>query len=501
MKKTGTRAVGYVRVSTEEQVDGHSLDAQRREIQRYCERFGLTLTQVYADEGVSAHTDQIERRPQLSALLRDAGRQNFDVVVVHTIDRWARNMRVQSEALQRLGKADVGFVSVSENMDYTTPSGRLTLTMMGGVSEFFSDQLGLHVLKAQRQRAEIGLPIGPLPFGYVSTDARATPMIEPREGEAVRRVFTSRAAGQSNGVIAASLNREGFRTRKGHLFTPFAVKDMLRCRFYLGRIVFRGEEFLARHEALIDEALFERVQARRSRRGASRHAEGRARGILSGLIRCARCQSTLHAERGHLGRPMYRERHGVECETNHRSFMADRVDEQIASIIGSLELPEDWRSRIANRAAREGGTSVADLRAKRRRLARAYADGGYTLADYEARMAALDSEIRLAEADVPLEATEVAGLLRDLPGLWQESTPDERRQLVAPLVERVYVDVAAKRLCGIVPVPAFRALLEAGMKRTAGSSAVLIAPSDSPAQGILELVETGENRTPRPERA
>ena len=500
MKKTGTRAAGYVRVSTEEQVDGHSLDAQRREIERYCERSGLTLTQMYADEGVSAHTDQIERRPQLSALLRDAGRHAFDVVIVHTIDRWARNMRVQSEALQRLGKADVGFVSVSENMDYTTPSGRLTLTMMGGVSEFFSDQLGLHVLKAQRQRAEIGLPVGPIPFGYVTADARAAPMIEPREGEAVCRVFTARAAGLSNGAIAASLNREGFRTRKGHLFTPFAVKDMLRCRFYLGRIVFRGEEFPAQHQALIDGALFERVQARRSRRGASRHAEGRARGVLSGLIRCARCQSTLHAERGHLGRPMYRERHGVECETNHRSFMADRVDAQLAEIFGSLELPEDWRTRIAVRATQGGGANVPDLRAKKQRLARAYANGGFTLADYEARMAALDAEIRLSEADVPVEAAEVVALLSDLPGLWNEATPDERRQLVAPLVERVYVDVASKRLCGIVPVPALRALLEAGMERTAGSSAALIAPSDSPVRGILELVETGENRTPRPER-
>ena len=180
--------------------------------------------------------------------------------------------------------------------------------------------------------------------------------------------------------------------------------------------------------------------------------------------------------------------------------MADRVDAQIATIIGSLELPGDWQQRIARRATQQGGPSVADLRSKKQRLARAYADGGFTLADYEARMAALDAEIRLTEVDVPVEAAEVTGLLRDLPGLWHEATADERRQLVAPLVERVYVDVASKRLCGIVPVPAFRALLEAGLKRTAGSSAVLIAPSDSPAQGILELVETGENRTPRPER-
>ena len=75
MTKSGaTRAVGYVRVSTEEQVDGHSLDAQRREIARYCEHDGHELQRFYADEGVSAYTDKIDKRPQLRALLADAER-------------------------------------------------------------------------------------------------------------------------------------------------------------------------------------------------------------------------------------------------------------------------------------------------------------------------------------------------------------------------------------------------------------------------------------------
>ena len=160
MKPTVTRIVGYVRVSTEEQVDGHSLDAQRREIERYAERQGLVLVNIYADEGVSAHTDRIEKRPQLATLLADASRGSFDAVVVHTIDRWARNMRVQLETLSRLGSAEVGFVSLMENFDFSTPQGKLTLNMIGGVNEFFSDQLAVHVLKSQRHKAEGGLRSG-----------------------------------------------------------------------------------------------------------------------------------------------------------------------------------------------------------------------------------------------------------------------------------------------------------------------------------------------------
>ena len=123
MKPAVTRIVGYVRVSTDEQVDGRSLDAQRREIERYADQHGLTLVGIYADEGVSAHTDRLEKRPQLSALLADASRGAFDAVVVHTIDRWARNIRVQTEALQRLGGAGVGFVSLTESIDFRPRPG------------------------------------------------------------------------------------------------------------------------------------------------------------------------------------------------------------------------------------------------------------------------------------------------------------------------------------------------------------------------------------------
>ena len=81
------RVVAYIRVSDESQVDGYSLDAQRKEIERWCERHGYELTAVYADEGISAHTENIKERPQLMKLLEDAKKGCFGCVVVHTLDR------------------------------------------------------------------------------------------------------------------------------------------------------------------------------------------------------------------------------------------------------------------------------------------------------------------------------------------------------------------------------------------------------------------------------
>ena len=182
-------AVGYVRVSTEDQTRGYSLEAQRAEIERYCDQNGYQLERFYSDEGISAHTDRISKRPQLTLLLAHARQQRFDVVLVHTLDRWARNMRVQTEALQILGDARVGFASVTESIDYTTPEGRLMLTMIGGFAEFFSAQLGRHVKKGVRQRAEHGLPNGSVPFGYLKDEETGIPCLVPHEAEAVETVF------------------------------------------------------------------------------------------------------------------------------------------------------------------------------------------------------------------------------------------------------------------------------------------------------------------------
>ena len=70
-------------------MQGYSLDAQHAELARWCERNGYELALIYSDAGVSAHTDNMEKRPELMRLLHDARQGKFDIVVVHTLDRWA----------------------------------------------------------------------------------------------------------------------------------------------------------------------------------------------------------------------------------------------------------------------------------------------------------------------------------------------------------------------------------------------------------------------------
>lgn len=478
MKKNESkqRVAAYIRVSDEEQVEGYSLEAQRTEIERWCQRQDYDLVRVYADEGKSAYSDRITDRPELVRLLADVHHRTYDIVVVHTLDRWARNMLVQCQALQGLGDARVGFASVMENIDFTAPAGKLLLTVMGGVAEFFSAQLGVHVSKAFRQKVSLGLHVGPLPFGYTK-DEDGRPKPTGKEADAVVEVFQRRASGESFGTIARWLNDAGYKSTTGKRFTPHAVRDLVACEFYLGLVEYKGELHPGRHPALVSQGLFDAVQ---SRRGAppARGVVGTT-GLLQGRVFCIRCGKAIQSDR-HRQSPMYRERHAGECATNEKSVMAHRIDAQVAPILESLILPKDWRERMVRLAlTRVAGPTSDELKQSLKRLGRAYADGLVPEREYEERRDDLNRRMREVESQDLPSIPEAAELFDQVEQMWKEATQEERKRLVGSLFERAYVDLETGQIGAIVPVPAFKRLLENALERSQAGCALLLSPAES----------------------
>ena len=181
-----------------------------------------------------------------------------------------------------------------EDVDYTTPSGKYLLSIMGANSEFFSDQLGAHVSKTQRLKSQLGLPVGPVPFGYRAMTTGGVPQVVATEAEAVLEAFERRAGGESTGAIATWLNGRGIRTLKGGNFTSHAIKDMVNCRFYFGKVRYHTEEYPGQHQAIITEELFQQAQSRKMKRAITRTVVG-PKGLLQGMIACGNCaeESTL----------------------------------------------------------------------------------------------------------------------------------------------------------------------------------------------------------------
>lgn len=228
------------------------------------------------------------------------------------------------------------------------------LTMIGGVSEFFSDRLAVNVSKRQRERAEGGLPIGPVPFGYITESPGSVPLADPDEGRAVQIAFERRALGASYGEIARWLNSQGFETR-GHneLFTPYAVKDMLKNTFYVGMIKYRADLIRAQHEPIVTEDLFQQVQARRGRAPTARFADGPT-GLLQGRLHCGHCgSSTLNVTAARKRATA----NGTVCHAERTAAACSQCE----STSSSLRSGARWSSRpigvIASRPSLHGRTT------------------------------------------------------------------------------------------------------------------------------------------------
>jgi len=486
------RTVAYIRVSDESQVDGHSLEAQQREIERWCQNHKYAKPKIYVDAGVSAYTDNIEKRLQLVQLLKDAEQGDLDIVVVHTLDRLSRKLSVQMQVLDRLAKVKVGFASVNDPFDYSTPQGRLMLNQMGAYNEFFSGLLGIHVRKAFHFMAETGLTVGPVPFGYNrQEDKKLPPLKVEKEAEAVIEIFQRRADGQSNGEIATWVNSQNFHTRDGNFFTTHAVKDILNNQFYCGFVKYNKKLYTGKHEAIISQEIFKRVQARKQTKKTIREVHG-PKGLLQGIVVCSTCGNRLHSDRKSQKLPMYRERHAHECPTNETSIMAEVIDKQVATVVHSLQILPDWKQQMAQLAVTNyNGPKPEDLREKRRRLGKAYANEAFGDIEYEMRLAEIDRQLDQASVTTPPDIEDAIELFSNIPMLWNEATQEERQTLLRSLVELVYVDIKTKRVTAIKPTPAFRVLYGVGINSGPNTPVTLMFHDKTPIK--LDLVETGES--------
>jgi DNA invertase Pin-like site-specific DNA recombinase len=120
----------YARVSTSN--NGQDPTMQTRELQEYCDRRGWTVAGEYVDVGISGTK---ERRPELDRLMADAHRRRFDAVVVWKFDRFARSVSHLLLALETFKAQGIEFVSFSEQLDTSTPAGKLVFTVLGAVAE------------------------------------------------------------------------------------------------------------------------------------------------------------------------------------------------------------------------------------------------------------------------------------------------------------------------------------------------------------------------------
>lgn len=177
------KAAIYARVSTSNH--GQDVGMQTRELREYCERRGFQIVEEYLDEGISGAKDS---RPELNRLMADAHRRKFDAVVCWKFDRFARSVSHLLRALETFNSLGIAFVSLSEQVDTTTPAGRMIFTVLGAVAELERS------LIAERVRA-----------GLRNARAKGKRLGRPRVAVDAARIARLRASGASWPTIASEM--------------------------------------------------------------------------------------------------------------------------------------------------------------------------------------------------------------------------------------------------------------------------------------------------------
>jgi site-specific DNA recombinase len=138
---------GYARRSSEMQKDNFSIDAQKRAITEAAKIRGLPEPACYEDDELSARGEQIAQHPNFKRLLDDVETNKVPIVVmVHTLDRWSRNVVVTLQSFRILSLNQTPFIFLNENIDYSTPEGMVQLTILAAFAAYFSDMLAAHTV-------------------------------------------------------------------------------------------------------------------------------------------------------------------------------------------------------------------------------------------------------------------------------------------------------------------------------------------------------------------
>ena len=465
--------IGYVRVSTEDQVD-HSPEAQRIRCGQYAKIHDLGPVQYLSDEGFSGKNLD---RPAMQELLALIETGEVAHLVVWRLDRLTRDTGDQSRLIRLCEKYCVAIHSVNEGpVRVDTASGRMQAGIHGVFAQYYREHVVENVRMGQDQAARKGRWQNHAPTGYDLVNG----YLQPNEhAHLVRRIFQLRADGMSyNGIERAT----------GIKYST--ARHICLNRAYLGEVTHRGETFAGLHEQLVTTEQFEAAQRA--------HIPGRRRGkdLLSGKVRCGHCGKVLCVEFNEKGTAIYRCKHrGKGCEMPGRS--APGLHRAARLGLGLIGHDQELQNAIRHELGRHGvgvgsaepsrSDSVAKLRRKRQKLLDLYYADSITAEMFREEESKLTRQIDTIEAEAQSQArererrhsmtshfervAEVLGQL-SLELIWDSATEQERQTLVREMVDAVEVHPDHLRVA-IAGAPPLRVTLaEVGLREPGMGSSV-----------------------------
>ena len=399
MNREGKKCFLYLRVSTEMQVDGYSLEAQKNCLKKFAEREELVIAGVYEDAGKSGKS--IEGRPAFRRMLSDIeSGAGIDYVMVYKLSRFGRNAADILNSLELLQTYDVNLICIEEGIDSSQTSGKLLISVLSAVAEIERENILEQTMNGRREKARQGKwNGGPAPYGYMIKDEILS--INDEEAEIVRTIYdkyVNTRLGYSG--IAKYFNLQGIKKtpRKESDIEEFSahfIQLLIDNPVYCGKIAYgrRSKERVkgkkneyklvkqkeyclvdGQHEGIISEELWQKAQEKRLATGikyASKLGKERAH-LLTGIIKCPKCGCGMYANRvcwtkkdGTYKEVMYyscsrnKQSRGRHCDYSANLKKTD-IEPLVVEVIKKLVQDEEFAVEIKRRIGVQVDTDKID---------------------------------------------------------------------------------------------------------------------------------------------
>lgn len=333
------KCYGYIRVSTARQGEhGVSLQEQRAAIERYAQRNAIQIVEWFEERLTAAK----QGRPLFSRMMKLLRSNAAEGVVIHKIDRSARNLRDWAD-LATLTDQGINIYFANESVDLHSRGGRLSADIQAVVAADYVRNLREETQKGITGRLRQGFYPFAAPLGYIDNGPGKVKTIDPLRGPLIREAFRLYATGAYTlDTLAMELNRRGLRSNRNKPIIRRQLSSILNKPFYIGlmHVASTGQTYDGKHEPLIRPSLFRAVQDVLA--GRVRSTAWREEFLFRGLFRCALCKRTLTGERqkGHV----YYRCHTKACPT--KCFREDALEEALLSSWPSIAETESEKQRV-----------------------------------------------------------------------------------------------------------------------------------------------------------
>ena len=455
----------YARVSTDKQAQKElSIPAQLDAMKEYARRNGWKVAGRFIDEGESAKT---ANRPELKRLIKHC-KENKDVniVIVHKIDRLARNLIDYATIKAILKQKGIRLVSVSEPFE-DNPIGNLLENIIASISEWYSANLGEEIKKSNHTKLKRGEWPHKPPVGYRSVkgpEGRIKHVPDQKTVYLVKQAFELFSTGNySLKMVSEEMFNRGLKTRYGRMYSQENIKQLLIRRFYIGKLEWRGKEYQGKHKPIIPERLFWQAQEILKKRSVDTGEKGRLQFLLRGTTYCQVCKQKLTGEIHPRG-SYYHCLPNIHKEKCNQPYIpVNLLNDQLEALYERLQPPQEVfvllkkemmqitqkRKNIAQKEVKILKKTIEDMESRELKLLDEMLIGKtprniYEKLEKQYQKKIGESQARLSQVEVdyddPLDFFDkcivIASMLLQL---HQRFNYDQRRDLLKAVFERIYV--------------------------------------------------------------